>query len=149
MTSESALGWGRGYCRISSHEDGFVVQPRGKDTPSLVCCASASHGLRRVFFSHLALSLQHLCRCTPRSRTLCTSQGVRVSRPNLNTRSRVLGSQAWPGQLCQKCLGRSRRAFFSEHFDGITIDPEVARNKALLYNLWKAWLSMAKTLPRL
>lgn len=123
-----------------------LVQPRGKDTPSMLCCLCRFRSRIALRFS-FRLVIIRLCRCKHLVRG--HSVQARVSRPNLNTRSRELGwaTEAWKA-LC-KCLVRSRREFYSEHSNGVTIDSEVARDKALFYSLQKVWHSMAKTLPRL
>lgn len=73
--------------------------------------------------------MTHLCRCEH----LVQGHSVqaKLSRLNLNARSRVLGwtTKAW--KPCSKSLGRLRREFYSEHFDGVTIYSEVAWVKAL------------------
>lgn len=43
----------------------------------------------------------------------------------------------------------SRSGFYSEHFNGIAIDSEFARDQALFWSLWQAWHTIAQKMPRL
>lgn len=110
-----------------------MVQPRGKDTPSLLCCLCRFRSRIALKFSFRLVTIRFCC-CKHLVRG--HSVQAKVSRPNLNTRSRELGwatSKAWT--VVFKCRDRSRREFYSEHSNGITIDSEVARDKALFYSL--------------
>lgn len=145
--SESALSWRRGNCRISRLTRPIWWSNRAAKTrPYLVCCLCRFRSRIALRFS-FRLVATHLCRCEHLVRG--HSVLARVSRPNLNARSRVLGWRTKAWKLCSKPLGRLGREIYSEYSDGVTIDSEVAWDKALFYSLWQDWHSMAKTLPRL
>lgn len=121
LTSESALSWRRGYRRISSHEDDFADQPRGKDTPLLPVPLSVTSTLTFSF----RLFITRLCRCEHLARG--DTIQAKMSGPNLITRFHVLGSTM---KGSKALLITSWSGFYSEHFNGIAIDSEFARDQA-------------------